>query len=247
MKSIVSRTSNTSSSRVCNACTTCCTCNTLRSGQTVVEVIVAMTLFAILATGSVVVILGSFLTSRQGEEEARAAFLAQEGLEAVESIRNRGWATLVDGSYGLSTSGTTWSFSGTSQVIEKYTRVIQVSSVSRNASGDIVTTGGTVDPNTKRVESRVTWNFVPTSTNTVRMTQLMTNWQTAMINAPAIPPTPTPTPSSCATLCANFGYVNGVCRANGTACTNNSEVRIAQGDTFCNAGLGGAACCCDPT
>ena len=47
---------------------------------------------------------------------SRSSFVAKEGLEAVSSIRDRGFVNLVDGVYGLSFSGQ-WDFTGTSDQI----------------------------------------------------------------------------------------------------------------------------------
>lgn len=132
-------------------------------GQSLVEVIIAVAIFVIIAGSSVVTILGSFLTSRLGEEETQATLLVIEGLEAAQSIRNQDWNDLTDGDHGLLSSGS-WSFSGTSDTDGKFSRVVNVSSVERDLNGDIVESGGTVDEDTKKVVSSVTWNFTTTRT-----------------------------------------------------------------------------------
>src|SRR6185369_8730762 len=90
----------------------------------------------------------------------KASSIAEEGLEAVRSIRNESFANLVDGNYGLSQSGNKWIFSGTSDTVGSYTRVIQIA---------------TADSTTKTVLSTVAWSS-PVVGSVSYLTYL-TNWQ----------------------------------------------------------------------
>ena len=130
-------------------------------GQSIIEVIVAVSLMIIIAGSSVIAVLGSFNTSRLAEEESQASFLANQGIEATQSIRNQSWDNLTDGAHGLQNSGGTWSFSGSSDTDAsgKFTRTTTISEVQRNDSGEIVVSGGTPDPETKQVLSSVVWNL----------------------------------------------------------------------------------------
>ena len=53
----------------------------------VLEIVLAMGLFAIVVSGAVGVVLQAFSTTRLGEEETKATFLATEGLEAARAIQ----------------------------------------------------------------------------------------------------------------------------------------------------------------
>lgn len=213
-----------------------------QKGSSIVEVIVAIAIFVILASGSVAVILGSLLSSRQGEEETRAAYLAQEGIYATESIRNQDFALITDGAHGLLNTSGKWAFSGTTQTIGKFTRVVTVSPVQRLSSGDITISGGTLDANTKLVNSKVTWNFTPGNLTTVDVNQYFTNWGTSMFATPV--PTALPNPTSCPSMCLNNGYVSGTCRANAAACTTATEINATTGNVFCTGGANFDTCCC---
>ena len=59
--------------------------------------------------------------------------------------------------YHPAVSGSTWSLVSGTETIAGLTRSITISSVQRNASGAIVTTGGSVDPSTKKVDVIVSW------------------------------------------------------------------------------------------
>lgn len=143
----------------------------------IVELIVAIGIFITIAAAGTVVVLGGFSLNRLGDEETEASLVAQEGLEAVRSIKNKDWANISNGTYGLDKSSGTWEFSGSSNVNGKFTRQVVIEDVQRNAEGNIVESGGTVDSSIKKVTARVNWNFSPTRANTVELTTYLANWE----------------------------------------------------------------------
>ncbi len=151
-------------------------------GQSVIEVILAAALFMILATGAVAVILQGLDSNRLGEEQVVASQYASEGIEASRSIKNQGFANLSDSTgTGIIQSGGVWTFSGSNNVLSsKYTRVLTVSDVQRDISGNIVAGGGTPDPLTKKITSTVSWNFTPTRSDSVILTTYLSNWIAAI-------------------------------------------------------------------
>lgn len=151
--------------------------NCFCAGQSLVEFIVAVSILIMMGTVISVAVLGSYSTSRLGQEETFASALATEGIEAVVSIRNQNWNNLTNGNHGLTNSTNVWSFINTSDVTDKFTRVITIADVFRD-DGDIVQSGGTLDPNTKKINVSVSWDFTPTRNNAVTYTQYLTNWQT---------------------------------------------------------------------
>ncbi len=203
-------------------------------GQSVVEVMVAVTLFVLLASTSVAVILGSFASSRSGEDETRAAIMAAEGMDAAESIRNQSWSNLTTGNHGISKLGNVWSFSGASDSQGKFTRVVAVTQVLRNASGNIVLSAGSVDPDTKRIITQISWVNTVGITSTVELSKYLTNWQTAGLY----------TPTSCNQICVVNGKLSGICRGNLNQCSAAGETYIAGGDIYCTGGASADTCCC---
>ncbi len=188
------------------------------------------------------VILGSFSTTRLAEEETQASFLATQGLEAVQSMRNQDWQNIIPGLYGLDQSSGFWIFSGTSDVDDsgKFTRSILIEEVQRDGNQDIVQTGGTIDDETYRITSRVVWNFTPSRQNTVEMSQYITNWQLVrgqgqggggQVN-------------SCTEYCQSLSYTTGTCRKNVGACNQNGETYESGGGTYCTGGNNVDTCCC---
>src|SRR5258708_3473724 len=135
----------------------------LQSGFSVIEVMLASALFVIFSTGIVSVVLQGFDANRLGSEETIANQYASEGLEAVRSIKNQGFTKLVNsgGTGVIRNASNVWAFGGGSNAFAKYLRVITIADAQRDSSGNIVASGGTIDPNIKKVTSTVTWNVTP--------------------------------------------------------------------------------------
>jgi type II secretory pathway component PulJ len=161
------------------------------SGQSLIEIIIAISIFAMIFSSMISLSLGGFNALRQGGEQIEAEALAQEGLEAVISVRNRDWNLLnaCNSSCIVSISGGRWVLSsGAEEIIGKYTRKVSFADVYRNASNKIVvfgTPGAILDPNSKESTSLVEWNIRPGILNEVRRVSLVTNW--SAIPLPPIP------------------------------------------------------------
>jgi len=107
-----------------------------------------------------------------------ALSLAQEGLEAMETIRDNGWHNIYfppDGNgasvnkgndfpYYLSNDGSSWSLSN--NIINKditidsitYSRTIYIYNINRDTEGDIAEVGGIEDPSTQKIQVIVSSN-----------------------------------------------------------------------------------------
>ena len=147
-------------------------------------------------------------------------------------------------SCGLSKTGLSWNFLGLSDDPDgnaKFTRRIKVENVSRT-SGNIVSVGGTIDADTKKVTVAVSWNFTPARPNTVTLVNYLTNWQKGKNSGGAGAPPLT----SCSEYCVTVGYSVGTCRENLVQCGLNSEVYRPAGDQYCTGGPSADTCCCAP-
>jgi hypothetical protein len=121
-------------------------------------VLVAIGLSAILLP----TLAAALVTSRAGragsEQQLQATSLLHETTEAVRSVREEGWAQFaVNGTYHPEVSGTTWNLVSGSDISNGLTRQVVVSDARRDSSGNIVSSGGTVDSSTKQVVSTVSW------------------------------------------------------------------------------------------
>src|SRR5262245_8976897 len=136
------------------------------SGFSVVEVLLAATVFGFLVAAlSGAIIYGRSSTVIAGDR-ARANLLAEEGLEAVRNIRDHAYTNLVDTTptAGLAQSSNQWVFSGASDVTGIYTRTITISSV---------------DSTRKLITSTVTWSAGGISRQ-VSVSTYLTNWQATL-------------------------------------------------------------------
>lgn len=125
--------------------------------------------------------------------EGKAQALAKETLEALLNYRDGvPWdeddpaneydglgVVLLDTSYYpfLSVDAVPrWQLLEGEEQIENFTRSVSFSSVSRDGNSDIVTSGGTVDPNTKKVMATVSW-LDRGETREVALLMYITNWK----------------------------------------------------------------------
>lgn len=131
------------------------------AGFSVVEVLLAATVFGFLVTALIGAIVYGRASTASSGDHARANALAEEGIEATRNISNAAFSNLIDGTYGIAQSSGQWVFSGTSDTSGIYTRQITIA------------TAGT---NRKTVTSTVTWPQSG-STGTVTLTSRLSNWE----------------------------------------------------------------------
>ena len=131
-----------------------------QAGFSVVEVLLAVTLFGFLSTALIGALVYGRATTADSGDQARASLLAEEGVEAVRNIRTAGYNNLGDGTYGLVQSGNTWTLSGTSDTTNIYTRSVTIASAGSNR---------------KTVTGNVAWNGAAGSGAASVATEL-TNW-----------------------------------------------------------------------
>jgi len=137
------------------------------SGQSLLELIIALGVFAVGVATIGFLVLDVNVASRQGLERAQATLLAKEGLEAARSIRDASFDNLVNGLHGIMLSGNTWVFSGVSDIQNQFTREIAVSSVP-----GVLDDGSDI----KKVKSAVSWPITETRQGSVSFIDYLTDW-----------------------------------------------------------------------
>jgi hypothetical protein len=120
----------------------------------------------VMAIGLAAIILPALLTglvaSREGrpaqQQRAQATELLKETANAVRNIRDTGWSSFsVDGTYHPVISSNQWTFASNSATTNGFTQQVVVSDVYRSTAGAIVTSGGTLDPSTKKADITISW------------------------------------------------------------------------------------------
>lgn len=132
-----------------------------KKGQLLVELLIAIGLSAIILPA----ILTGVVSSREGKAQAKqrvgAVALLREVEDATRSVKNKpnNWPNFaVNGTFHPEISGSAWSLVANAETINGFTRQVVISDVYRDSSGNIVTSGGTVDPSTKKVVITVSWD-----------------------------------------------------------------------------------------
>ena len=130
-------------------------------GFSIVEVLLASSLFVIFVTA----LVGAYLYGQESTvlsgNRARAVLLAEEGLEAVRNIKDNSFDDLTPGDYGLSVSGGKWVLSGSSDTTDIFTRVINI---------------GTVSSDQMVITSTVTWQQNEQREGSVSVIGYLNNW-----------------------------------------------------------------------
>jgi type II secretory pathway pseudopilin PulG len=141
-------------------------------GFFLIEVIVATAIIATVLILLVGAIQDSVEVSKRALERTQAAYLLEEGVEAVKSVRDTAWSTiagLTSGTtYYLSWTGSAWALTTTPSTIDVFTRTIVCATVYRDANDDIATSG-TADTGTRSCTVTVAWS-APSGTQSQNLT-----------------------------------------------------------------------------
>lgn len=145
-------------------------------GQSLIELLIVMALASIILPA----VMTGFLSSREGksqqQQREKAVGLLREAEEATRYVRNKGWSSFVaNGTYHPIIESNQWTLVTGSESLSGLTRQIVVSDVYRDTSGTVVTSGGTLDPSSKKVVITVSWTAP--STSSVQSTMYFTRYQ----------------------------------------------------------------------
>ncbi|MBI2097781.1 MAG: hypothetical protein HYT46_02535 [Candidatus Vogelbacteria bacterium] len=148
-------------------------------GQSILEVILALAIFALFASAMVSLILGSFEALGRGSDYLAAAALADEGLEAARSIRDGAWNELTVNQSAVTFTSGEWQLigEGTDEQLGKFHRVLTFSSVCRDSNLNLTTCpSGTTDLHSRIVKTVVDWMTPVGTAAAVERQTMMTNW-----------------------------------------------------------------------
>ncbi len=163
-----------------------------RSGQSLIEIIIGLGIGSALIGAAVVAIVFMLRSGAVNQKFQVASGLNREMLDKIRTVQTAKWNNLYTlNPKGLNNApywvdfnvnnGFIFLSGTTSTVIEgvTYTRFFYVENVNRDASGNIVDTGGDEDPSTQKVTAYVTW---PTgSTNAeLKVADYVTRWENSV-------------------------------------------------------------------
>ena len=152
------------------------------SGQSIIEIVVALGIFAVIAGTMVSSLLGGLAIAQRSGEYLTAGALAQEGLEAVTAIRNRGWDELSYSRSAVTADNNRWELAGegTTDNIDGYTREIDFLPVYRDNEGNLADAAqpdAVLDTDSREVRATVSWETETGGEDTISYTTYLTNWQ----------------------------------------------------------------------
>lgn len=132
------------------------------SGQSVIELVVALGIFAISMTAAFQVFFGGQKLAVDSQNAELAINYAQQGADAVKAIRDRNWPELTSGEHVLVFNGFDWMFasSGIAEAIGDFTRTISIYDVTDNikiATTTIAWSDGGVTKIIDLVEELTNW------------------------------------------------------------------------------------------
>ncbi|MBI4101712.1 MAG: hypothetical protein HY443_01985 [Candidatus Nealsonbacteria bacterium] len=137
-----------------------------KKGVSIIEILVAIVVIVVALTGLLGLASFSLRASGLIEQTTQANSLAQESLEALRNFRDGtywdtdGLGPLSAGiDYHLQKTGSPleWQIIQGSEVVGIFTRKIVLNNVLRDASDNIVQSGGVNDPKTKKITATVSW------------------------------------------------------------------------------------------
>lgn len=153
-------------------------------GISVVEILVVIFILGAAFFGIINAALLTFKSNQNDELFIKAKFLAEEGMEALRSVRDNNYWFSSDGlgskssgiDYYLNNSSARWLLvSSPIEQIGEFTRKIRFEDVYRDSNDNIVASGGSLDANSKKVIVYVSWNKEGKDYE-VRLEAYLTNW-----------------------------------------------------------------------
>ena len=136
----------------------------LRSGSFLVEAIIAIAVFSVVAGSILVSLATQFGTAQSSRETAIATSYAEEAIEAARSIRDTDWNALAAGQHGIAWTDGTWSFSGSANEADGFTRTLEVQEI---------------DEHNRQVNVVVSWSPSGQRTRTVELSTILSDWRNA--------------------------------------------------------------------
>ncbi|MCH7828738.1 prepilin-type N-terminal cleavage/methylation domain-containing protein [Patescibacteria group bacterium] len=162
-------------------------------GISIIELLVVIMIIGVAISASISFSTFSLRTASLFKQTTQASFFAKEYVEALKNYRdNTGWTdddpgNNYDGlgqvttgvSLHLELSGDTpprWQLLLGQETLGIFTREVVVDLVERDAADNIVESGGTLDPQTKKVTVTVFWEERQ-RTHDIQVTTYLTNWR----------------------------------------------------------------------
>lgn len=149
-----------------------------QKGQSLVEIVIVMAISIVILPA----LLTGIISSRQGKvqqaQRTQAVYLLNETIDAVRSVREKGWIPFaVNGTFHPAISGTSWTLATGSATVNGFNQQVVIGDVNRDLTGAIASSGGTLDPSSKKVDILISWSqpYISTVSANLYMTRYLSN------------------------------------------------------------------------
>lgn len=157
--------------------------NSKQNGYGLIEIIVVASV-GLMIFLSISNCLNSFLKiSINNVNTTEALFLAKSSLEQARAVRDEDWTNIsslnLSDSYYFDSNGDSpekWISQMGTKSEGRYTIWITISEVQRDGNDDIVSSGGTVDDNTLKITSNISW-LTTSGTEQISLFEYLTNFR----------------------------------------------------------------------
>jgi Tfp pilus assembly protein PilV len=131
-------------------------------GQTLIEILLATALFLMGVIVSGILVLNAVLAQSDNLTRTEAVFLAEEGIEAVRSIRDSDFDSLISGTYGITRNNGVYELIPAFDSVGQFTRTIVISDI---------------DVDTREISSTVSWQLLSGLTREITRSTQITDWR----------------------------------------------------------------------
>lgn len=149
----------------------------VRSGFVLLEALLAIGILAFFLTAVSGLVFVANVGSERVHQSELAIWAAEEGLEALQSLdfssllnTNTGSISFLNNHWQLNTNGP-------QSLGNAITRTVRVLAVNRDASCVVVASGGSVDSDSKTLESSVAWTDILGRSHQIILDALRTQWE----------------------------------------------------------------------
>lgn len=135
-----------------------------QKGFSLVEILLAIAIFSMVTVSVIYLLIDASYAYLHGKHRATATFLAEEGVEAAQNIRDSGWNNLAVGNHGLKVLNNEWVFDGESDTDPTgiFTRQVAVTEINEDKRLATVT---------------VSWNLTTIKLSNVTLVSYFNNWR----------------------------------------------------------------------
>ncbi|KKP57170.1 hypothetical protein A2436_01795 [candidate division WS6 bacterium RIFOXYC1_FULL_33_9] len=154
-------------------------------GYSLVEIVLAIGIFAVISSMLVLLVVDSTRTLESTQTRAKATHLTQEIYSALLLLKSESWYNVArytnEGSKHISYTSGRYEILDGEEVRNNLAYSFSVLSVLRDSSGNIVDTGGSLDPHSRLISINISWIDKLNQTHTINPKIYINDWNTNSI------------------------------------------------------------------